>query len=343
MNSEPLQPIHVAAYLPPDVPPSFRVYFDNVVRGLPERSISLTMFGSAAEIPATADVLWDIRSGGGNPPPGFLTSGVRSPLVVTIHGFAPITLPSREYFATWRDRWHARGSPARKLQGWALVRDRIAAVVAVSNFTKGETVRLTGIPPERIAVCPHGVDTDAFQPGQSNTVNPYFLHVSNDEPRKNIPRIVRAFSRLESDAGIKLVLKVPKTAAAKYRGLDGVTVISEHISESALAGLYRGAMGFVFPSLYEGFGLPILESMSCGCPVITSSGSACAEVAGESALLVDPRDDEAISKALKTLAGSSTRRSELIAAGLHRVKDFSWDRSAALHADVFHRAAAAAR
>src|SRR3569623_497537 len=113
--------------------------------------------------------------------------------------------------------------------------------------------------------------------------------------------------------------------------MDGVRVITALQTTEELAHLYRRALAFVFPSLYEGFGLPIIEAMACGCPVITSNVSACPEVAGDAAMTVDPRDEKASFEAMLAIHRDQQFREERIAAGLRRIHDFSWMKSARCH------------
>jgi len=124
--------------------------------------------------------------------------------------------------------------------------------------------------------------------------------------------------------------------------IDGVRVIAGLLDTRDLAELYRRALGFIFPSLYEGFGMPILEAMASGCPVITADLSACPEVAGDAALLVNPRAVDAIQDAMETLLRDEATRLRLIQAGLERARQFDWKRSAACHAEVLRRSAGAA-
>lgn len=182
-------------------------------------------------------------------------------------------------------------------------------------------------------VSPLAVDHAIFRPdGERAPFDArYFLHVSTGElGRKNTPRVVAGHERLlADDADVRLVLRHPTHA-----GGDGLVVLSEHLSEQTLASWYRGAVALVFPSLYEGFGLPILEAMACGCPVITARTSACAEVAGAAAELVDPRSIDEIEGAMRRLLTDDERRAELIRRGLDRARAFTWSRTAARHLDV---------
>lgn len=325
--------IKVGVYASPDIPQSFRVYAANVIRHLPGFGVDAIPFDRKENLPAQVDLLWDIRSGGGNAPLDFLLGG--PPVVVTVHGFAPITLPGREYFGTLRGALTSRHHARAKLKQWRELGPRVSALIAVSEFTRSEIVSLTGFPGDRIGVCLHGVNSEYFSRDPGVGRGRYFLHISNDEPRKNLARVVRAFARFRKRQDVELVLKLPETQAGRYAGIDGVRVISGMLGTDELADLYRRALGFVFPSLYEGFGLPILEAMACGCPVITSSVTACPEVAGNAALLVDPRDEGAIFQAMEALASG---RDDLVASGLERASRFTWQDSAQCHAGWFRRA-----
>ncbi len=329
--------LRVGIYQAPDIPQSFRVYAANVTSHFPAHNVELIPFSAKDDLPKTADVLWDIRSGGGNPPLEFMMNG--PPLVITVHGFAPITLSGWEYFKTIKGMLMSGRYSREKLARWKDLKDGVAALIAVSNYTKSEAVQMTGITADRIAVCHHGVDTASFTPDPNAERGNYFLHVSNDEPRKNVARIVAAFSRLRKSSDTRLLLKLPKQHAARYKGIEGVEVIEGMLSTEELASLYRRALGFVFPSLYEGFGMPILEAMACGCPVITSNVSACPEVAGDAALVIDPRDEGALFDAMQALYHERNTRDRLVSDGLEKIKSFTWQESSACHAKMFSTAA----
>lgn len=324
--------VHVGVYQGPEIPQSFRVYAENVQKYLPEQAIRIVPFADKRSIPRSADVLWDIRSGGGNPPPDFLLGSHLPPLVVTVHGFAPITLNGWEYFRTLKGYFMARQYANCKRALWREAHAGVAAIIAVSAFVKEEAIGFTGVPPERIHICHHGADTEIFSPHSKVEPESYFFHISNDEPRKNIPRILRAFRQLRRSYNVQLVLKLPEHAAQNYAGIDGVRVIAGLLTTEELANLYRHALAFVFPSLYEGFGMPIVEAMACGCPVITSNGSACAEVAGEAATTIDPRDEDALLESMLAICHKPQVRAKHVAAGLRRAQDFSWAKSAQCHA-----------
>jgi glycosyltransferase involved in cell wall biosynthesis len=229
----------------------------------------------------------------------------RVPTILTVHDLAILRSP--EVFP----RWH-------RLYGNAGLQKALRAadaVVAVSEFTKHEVVALAGIREERIRVIPNGVDP-LFAPDGPAAEGSYVLAVATLEPRKNLARVVEA-ARL---AGIEL-------RVVGARGWGGVEVpgwVGE-IPDSELAALYRGARCVIYPSLYEGFGLPVLEAMASGTPVVTSRGTAMEEVAAGAAVLVDPQDAVAIAEAI---AEAEARSAQLVPLGLARASEFTWERAA---------------
>jgi glycosyltransferase involved in cell wall biosynthesis len=189
------------------------------------------------------------------------------------------------------------------------------AIVAVSEFTKGETVELAGVDAERIRVIPNAVDS-VFSAEGPRADGEYVLAVATLEPRKNLSRVVEA----ARTAGVEL-------RVVGARGWGGVEVpgwVGE-IPDADLAALYRGARCVVYPSLYEGFGIPVLEAMACGTPVVTSRGTATEEVAGGAAVLVDPLDVTAIAAGIEQ---ALARRDALIPLGLARASEFTWEHTA---------------
>ena len=158
---------------------------------------------------------------------------------------------------------------------------------------------------------------------------PYLLSVSNRKPHKNEPRLLAAFASANIDPSIRLVMTGKPTeellSQAKALGILGRLEFSGRVEESELPGLYRGALGLLFPSLYEGFGLPVIEAMSCGIPVLTSNTTSLPEVAGDAALLVDPDSVESITLGIDALCKDTALRQELCTRGLLQAAKFSWD------------------
>jgi glycosyltransferase involved in cell wall biosynthesis len=204
-------------------------------------------------------------------------------------------------------RWH-------RLYGTAGLRRVLRAadaIVAVSEFTRREVVELVGVPKERVRVVPNGVDP-VFTADGPRAEGDYVLAVGTLEPRKNLERAVEA----AREAGLELRV----VGARGWGGVDVDGWVGE-IPDSELAALYRGARSVLYPSLYEGFGLPVLEAMACGAPVVTSLDTAMAEVAGEAAVLVYPLDVSAIAAGI---LAADARREELVRAGAERAREFTW-------------------
>jgi alpha-1,3-rhamnosyl/mannosyltransferase len=199
-------------------------------------------------------------------------------------------------------------------------------VIAVSEFTRGEIVELLGVRSERIDVIPNAVGPP-FVPEGPAAEGEYVLAVGTLEPRKNLTAAQEAARRV----GVPL-----KVVGA--RGWGGVQVDGwvGRVSDDELAALYRGARCLVYPSLYEGFGIPVLEAMACGTPVVTSADGATEEVAGGAAVLVDPRDAAAIAAGIEQ---AEAGRDELRARGLERAAEFTWERVAGDTRAVYEQAA----
>jgi glycosyltransferase involved in cell wall biosynthesis len=229
------------------------------------------------------------------------------PVVVTVHDLAVLRYP--EAFP----RWHRLYGTA----GLRRVLRHADAVITVSEFTKNEVVDLVDVPAGRIRVVPNGVDA-VFRPEPGDTASrgDYVLAVGTLEPRKNLGRTVEA-ARL---AGVELRV----VGARGWGGVDASGWVGE-VPDVELAALYRGARCVLYPSLYEGFGLPVLEAMGCGTPVVTSRGTAMEDIAGGAAVLVDPLDPRSIADGIVEAAG---RRDELVELGLARAREFTWDGAA---------------
>ena len=220
-------------------------------------------------------------------------------------------------------------------------------VITVSEYSARDIAELYGVPNERIAVIYNGV-SDAFRPGPYHAAlealrrkfgwgaGPYILFVGGADPRKNHETLVRAYaSRLSALKAYTLVMvgrcehrfgNIANTAAAC--GVSERVVCTGPLELEDLTVLYAHAEAFVFPSIYEGFGMPVLEAMACGTPVITSNTTSLSEVAGDAAALVDPRSVEDLAETLVRLLEDPVRRATLQARGFARSKEFTWRRAA---------------
>jgi glycosyltransferase involved in cell wall biosynthesis len=251
---------------------------------------------------------------------------VNVPTIVTLHDVQHRDLP--EFFG-----------PARR-SFRRLAYDRAArsaaAVIVTSDFVRRRAQEALGLPSDRIHVVPHAIDHTVFQPGDEER-EPIVLYPARAWPHKNHARLFEAFASLrESRPRLRLIL----TGGGLSR-LDPLPEGVENLGEipaTQLASLYRRAACLVYPSLYEGFGIPPLEAMACGCPVAASNAGAVPEVCGDAAVLFDPTDVEAMAAAM---VEADNRRDELVERGFARAAAFTWDETARRHEAVYRAAAAA--
>jgi len=238
------------------------------------------------------------------------------------------------------------------------VRRRASGVVAISAHTKEDLRAAWGAEAPEIRVIhpagdpiyaePRNLDAERDLRARLGLPEHYLLYLGTSAPRKNLPRLIRAYA-LAQRAGVRSPLVIAGSTglvsgmsihgshswdAPQVReeilacGLEGSVLVTGHLARADAAHLMRGARAFLFPSLYEGFGLPVLEAMSAGVPVIASSSSALPEVAGDAALYVDPGDEAAIAEAIARVDGAVELRQDLAARGLRRSQKFSWAETA---------------
>ncbi|HYW87216.1 MAG TPA: glycosyltransferase family 1 protein, partial [Chloroflexota bacterium] len=277
------------------------------------------------------------------------------PTVVTVHDVIQFVLP--EY--AWR-------KISRLYFGMVSVAARRAqAVITVSECSKRDIMKIIGLPAERIHVIGNAVDP-SFYPVRdawllANTRERYgiasrfLLYFGGFDMRKNVPRIIEAYGRLPESLRREYQLVIagryqhlghplypdPRETVRRL-GLDGSVIFTGQIREQDKAPLYSAATVYMFPSLYEGFGMTVLEAMACGTPVLTSNVSALPEVVGDAGALVDPYSTDAISHTLAELLESQSTRDELSRRGLERARYFTWPQVAEQTVRVYREIACAA-
>ena len=249
--------------------------------------------------------------------------------LVTVHDLGYLHFPEAH---PWRQRlyldlstrWNARAA---------------AHLLADSEATRADLMAHYRTSPEKITVAYPGCD-EALAPVRDPAVveaakarygiaGDYLLYLGTLQSRKNLARVVAAFATLQSEAVLVLAgkrgwLYDDLFTQARRAGLEGRVLFPGYVSDGDKAALLSGALAFVFPSLYEGFGLPVLEAQACGCPVITSTTSSLPEAAGNAALLVNPEDTAAVAGALQRIAAEPGLRQALVERGLANVRRFSW-------------------
>ncbi|HEX2275011.1 MAG TPA: glycosyltransferase family 1 protein [Acidimicrobiales bacterium] len=270
------------------------------------------------------------------------------PKVVTVHDLSLVEHPS----------WHQPAKVAFFRRAIRVAAEKADAIIAVSSAT-AERLHALFSPRRLVHVIPHGVDHARFRPldpddadghvldraalRRMGAVPPYVAFVGTLEPRKDVPTLVRAFDRLAAAVpGLTLVLAGGRgwgtraVEGAMKAAIHGRRVrLAGYVSEEQKAALLRGAAAVAYPSLEEGFGLPALEALACGAPLVTTKGSAMEEVTGDAAFLIPPGDPEALAQALETaiLGGPEVERRR--ARGLETAARYTWDASAADHVEVY--------
>jgi glycosyltransferase involved in cell wall biosynthesis len=256
--------------------------------------------------------------------------------VTTIHDVFPLSYPgySSQLDTLIYRHWLPRVAPS------------LSAVITCSEQSRRDIERHLYVSPDRLGVIPHGVrSTFGIRPApvvrahlrqRFGIEQPYVLYVGALTQRKNIVRALEAFARLREDlpplhfvlAGPRTWRETPVEFTIQQLGLVDCVRLTGPVSDADLAILYNGARLFVFPSLYEGFGLPVLEAMACGAPVVTANVSSLPEVAGDAAELVDPHDVEQIAAAMRRVLMDATHAARLRNAGLRWARQFNWARTA---------------
>lgn len=274
-----------------------------------------------------------------------LPAGIRAATAVTVHDLAFLHYPEQITVK----RYHYLKRMIRYSVG------RADIVLVPSEATRADVADAFRFDSDRIVVTPLGVDS-RFKPAPERAVKavrelytlqqPYILTVGTIEPRKNLPTLVRAFAALCNEFPHDLVLAGPEgwlmdeiERTIAESGIGARVRRIGFVDDGALVALYSGADAVAIPSLYEGFGLPVLEAMASGAPVLTSNVSSLPEVAGNAALLVDPANLDSITDGLRQLLTSDSLRAQLRAAGLTQAAAFTWERTADLTRAAYQRIA----
>jgi len=336
--------MRIGVFLPKGEPFSMRICRESITRELNSRGIKVVLKSEIKDVLDGIDLFWDHCAAGGRPPRRWLWKNEK-PSVVTLHGARPLVLTANEYWSGKKAQLKGRIHNFKKLITWTLIDKTKFSFIAVSQHTKNEFLRIFRIPEFQITVIHNGLNHEIFFPAdESNqTHDPYLFHISQYQPVKNIDRMIAGYSHIPSNIRPRFIIIASGYNRLAPKFSEGLEIHNEPISEDDLVRLYRGAIGFVFPSLHEGFGMPILEAMACGCPVITSNVTACPEVAGDAALLVNPRSVSDITSAILRLITESDLRSYLREKGLKRASEFTWRSSAEEHIRVFEKVLAKSR
>lgn len=262
-----------------------------------------------------------------------------------------------DVFASVSDAYADERFRALKTRRYRDIAERAARIITISENTRREFLQHHQVPEDRVRVVPLGVSTETFHPrareeeaaaaAKYGLDGDYLLYVGALTTRKNIRRLITAFGQIARSGDLTLALVgrpgygcEAEMAAVSELGLEDRVLSLGYVDDANLPALYSGARLLVFPSLHEGFGLPLLEAMACGTPCVTSNVTSLPEVAGDAALLVDPRDTDAIAGAILALLGDEALCDDLRQKGLARARQFPWERTAretlAIYREVCH-------
>jgi len=268
--------------------------------------------------------------------PFYLNSGTGK--VLTIHDLIPQiypeTIDDKQFFWLWKTTLD-------------LIKNRADAIIAISNHTKMDCIKYLGIPEEKIRVIYDAAD-EIFKPEKNKEEMknhlkdkygikfPFILSVGTLEKRKNLPNVLKAFYRLKKTGNHHKLVIVGKMgwkynkifSTMEELDLKKDVIFTGYVPDEDLVKIYNAADLFVFPSIYEGFGLPPLEAMACGCPVITSNTSSLPEVVGDAGVMVDPYDDKTLADEMHRILSNNGFKTELSKKSLERAELFSWRQTA---------------
>ncbi|MBI4689733.1 MAG: glycosyltransferase family 4 protein [Nitrospirae bacterium] len=272
--------------------------------------------------------------------------------------FIPINITAKHTVVTIHDfsfklnpEWHPRDRVIYFEANWKKV-EKADKIIVVSDFIKDQCIDIFKLPEEKLKTIYNGFDREIFKTYMVEELQPlrdkyrlperFILFVGSIEPRKNLKNMILAYLGLD-----KIIRRDLKLVIAGFKGWENREVMEllgkagddvmyiGYISDSELGKLYNLAALFAFPSFYEGFGLPPLEAMACGCPIIVSNVSSLPEVCGDAAYYVNPYDVESIADGIYKLSTDETLRYNLINKGIDRAKFFSWEKSSRQHLEVF--------
>jgi glycosyltransferase involved in cell wall biosynthesis len=319
-------------------------------RNLAARALraSGTILWTHAHLPA---VLWKRKFDLLHAPAFIAPVACPCPVVITVHDITYLLYP--DHFAGWFITYMKSLMPS--------IVKSAAAIICGSQHAKQDIIKAYGLPSGKVRVVHYGVDQERFRPGaildsvwarSLGIREGYLLHVGVFSHRKNIPFLLRAIAHLRdknSGKPVQLVLVGLETPALKGAvevhqtirelHLEENIVLAGRVPDQHIPGLYAQAKALIMPSLYEGFGFPIVESMAAGTPVIASNSSSLPEVAGDAAILASPTDSQAFANAIEEVISNPKLAAELRVKGLARAKHFNWQRTAAETVDVYRSVA----
>jgi len=259
---------------------------------------------------------------------------MKVPSVVTVHDVIHLIDPAFGLFAREYARFMIRSAVARA-----------RGVITVSDYTKRNLIGLFRAPADKVRVIPNG-GGDGFAKASDNAIAKmaakygitpgYYLFVGSDRPHKNLKAVAQALRLMGDDSFFVVAGRVGDDGKKLFAGIEGrARFIGRNMEKADMAALYSGASALLFPSFHEGFGLPPLEAMACGTPVVASNVSCMPEILGDCAVMADPLDYRSMAEALTRLKNDPAYRAGYIAKGHERVRAYSWERTAKMTLEVY--------
>ena len=273
------------------------------------------------------------------------------PYIVTIHDLSYIHYP--ELF---------KKNDLYQLTSWSKYSIKNSVhIITVSQATKDDIVKNYNVTPSKITVTYEGYDKSRFKPQPKNSIDrvkkkykisdDYIIFVGTLQPRKNLERLLEAFNKVTSNQkletrNLKLAIAGKKGwmfdsifTKVKELGLESRVIFTDYVPDSDLSALISGSQAHVLPSLWEGFGIPVIEAQACGVPVVVSNTSSLPEIVGDSAILINPEDIDSIADGIKKVLTDEKKRSDLVKRGFVNIKRFSWQKCAKQTLEVLEKAA----
>lgn len=325
--------MRIGVWVPLKYVQSVKIYYDQVSKRLQKMGVTIVPFSKKDSLPEDVDLYWDPTcTGGKNPTKKFMDA--EKPITATVHGAANFALPHHYTYKGLNQQIKGYFINAKRLYFWHHLRYKMDGIITVSNFAKEEIARELDLDPHIITPIYHGFDKDVFFPPKKSDRD-YLFHISVYQPVKNLEVLVQAYNMIPEKQRLPLVMVVPG-----YPGkikIPKVKLINEPISQKKVAEYMQGARAFLLPSVRESFGLPLIEAMACGTPVITTYGSACEEVTMGAGILCHPDDSSEWRKAMEAIMEDDQLFQQLSKLSLMKAQQFSWDKSAEEHYAFFKK------
>lgn len=309
---------------------SVKIYYENVKIYLQKWGVNIIEFEANDILPTDVDLYWDPTcTDGKSPNKKFLTA--KKPIVVTLHGAASFSIKEA---AAGKNKFKYWLKIAKRKWLWFRFPKKNLSIITVSKYAEKEIKKY--LPLKNVPFQPiyHGFDQSIFYPDQSISRNS-LLHISAYQKKKNVENIIRAFSCIPKEKRVPLILIVPNFPPCQP--IEGIKIIREKQTPESVATYMRSAIAFVFPSFHESFGMPLIEAMACGCPIITSNLTACPEIVENAAILVNPKEINQIKNAMMELVENDTLCNNLSNNAIQRASHFGWEKTAIEHLSFFKK------